>query len=233
MVDKQLGCCIFCHGVVGFVFKFCSNRTNFDFSTPFLMRVGGVVSVRERCPRWCRVRHPCRLRYTSVVGRINIQILNYPESFHFIGEGQAIRGVRGWPAIAQAIYGHQAIHGWSGPSADGLGPLLAPNTSRPYPRCLAPSLLSTTTWPGKKRRSHHSRVSTRSPGREGAAAFRRSVSLSAAPSRVKTSSGPSPSFGLAWRRWPGLQRCVCLPSCIWYPATCIPKGYGSDGLIKL
>ena len=33
--------------------------------------------------------------YTSFVGRINIQILNYPESFHFIGEGQAIRGVRG------------------------------------------------------------------------------------------------------------------------------------------
>ena len=25
------------------------------------MRRGGVVSVRERCPRWCWVRHPCRL----------------------------------------------------------------------------------------------------------------------------------------------------------------------------
>ena len=46
--------------------------------------------------------------------RINIQILNYPESFHFIGEGQAIRGVRGWPAITRAIHGHQAIHGWLG-----------------------------------------------------------------------------------------------------------------------
>ena len=21
------------------------------------------MSVRERCPRWCRVRHPCHLRY--------------------------------------------------------------------------------------------------------------------------------------------------------------------------
>ena len=41
-------------------------------------------------------------------------ILNYPESFHFIGEGQAIRGVRGWPAITQAIHGHQTIHGWPG-----------------------------------------------------------------------------------------------------------------------
>ena len=50
--------------------------------------------------------------YTSFVGRINIQMLNYSEIFHFIGEGQAIRGVRGWPAIAQAIHGHQAIHGW-------------------------------------------------------------------------------------------------------------------------
>ena len=45
---------------------------------------------------------------------INIQILNYPESFHFIGEGQAIRGDRGWPAITQAIHGHQAIRGWPG-----------------------------------------------------------------------------------------------------------------------
>ena len=48
MVDKQLGCCIFCRGVVGFVFKFCSNWTNFDLSTPFLMRKGGVVSVGEK-----------------------------------------------------------------------------------------------------------------------------------------------------------------------------------------
>ena len=46
-VDKQLGCCIFCRGVVGFVFKFGGNRTNFDFSTPFLMRRGGY-SVRAR-----------------------------------------------------------------------------------------------------------------------------------------------------------------------------------------
>ena len=51
-VDKQLGCWVFCHGVVGFVFKFGSNWTNFDVSTPFLMRRGGEVSVRERCPRW-------------------------------------------------------------------------------------------------------------------------------------------------------------------------------------
>ena len=27
----------------------------------------------------------------------------------------------------QAIHGHQAIHGWPGPSADGLGPSMAPN----------------------------------------------------------------------------------------------------------
>ena len=28
------------------------------------------MSVLERCPRWCRVRHPCRLRYlTSCQGR--------------------------------------------------------------------------------------------------------------------------------------------------------------------
>ena len=27
----------------------------------------------------------------------------------------------------QARRGHQAIHGWPGPSADGLGPRLAPN----------------------------------------------------------------------------------------------------------
>ena len=39
--------------------------------------------------------------YTSFVGRINIQILNYPENFHFSEEGQAIRGLRGWPAIAR------------------------------------------------------------------------------------------------------------------------------------
>ena len=29
----------------------------------------------------------------------------------------------------QAIHGHQAIHGWPGPSVDGLGPRLARNTS--------------------------------------------------------------------------------------------------------
>ena len=28
----------------------------------------------------------------------------------------------------QAIHGHQAIHGWPGPSADGLGPHMAPNS---------------------------------------------------------------------------------------------------------
>ena len=28
----------------------------------------------------------------------------------------------------QAIHGHQAIHGWPGPSADGLGPPMAPNS---------------------------------------------------------------------------------------------------------
>ena len=81
MVDKQLGCWVICHGVVGFVFKFCSNWTNFDFSAPFLMRRGGVVSVRKRCPRWCRVRHPCRLRYChdlagSVCSRINKFIIH-------------------------------------------------------------------------------------------------------------------------------------------------------------
>ena len=48
MVNKQLGCWVFCRGVVDFVFKFVSNWTNFDISTPPLMRRGGVVSVRER-----------------------------------------------------------------------------------------------------------------------------------------------------------------------------------------
>ena len=52
--------------------------------------------------------------YTSFVGRINIQILNYPESFHFIGEGQAILGVRR-PSTDTT------------PSTDGLGPRLARN----------------------------------------------------------------------------------------------------------
>ena len=28
----------------------------------------------------------------------------------------------------QASHGHQAIRGWPGPSADGLGPRLAPNS---------------------------------------------------------------------------------------------------------
>ena len=28
-------------------------------------------------------------------------MLNYPESFHFSEEGQAIRGIRGWPAFAR------------------------------------------------------------------------------------------------------------------------------------
>ena len=45
-VDKRLGCRIFYHGVVGFVFKFGSNWTNFDVSTPFLMQ--GWCSVRAR-----------------------------------------------------------------------------------------------------------------------------------------------------------------------------------------
>ena len=31
----------------------------------------------------------------------------------------------------QAIHGHQAIHGWPGPSADGLGPSMAPNSPLP------------------------------------------------------------------------------------------------------
>ena len=31
----------------------------------------------------------------------------------------------------QAIHGHQAIHGWPGPSADGLGPSMAPNKTQP------------------------------------------------------------------------------------------------------
>ena len=66
MADEQLGCWIFCHGVVGFVSKFGGNWTNFDVSAPFLMGRGGVVSVRERCPRWCRVRHPCHIRYPPV-----------------------------------------------------------------------------------------------------------------------------------------------------------------------
>ena len=48
-VDKRFGCWIFCHGFVGFVFKFGSNWTNFDVSTPFLMGRGGAVFVRERC----------------------------------------------------------------------------------------------------------------------------------------------------------------------------------------
>ena len=47
-------------GVVGFVFKFGSNWSTFDVSTSILVSGGGVVSVRET---WCRVRHPCRLRY--------------------------------------------------------------------------------------------------------------------------------------------------------------------------
>ena len=46
-VDKHLGCWILRHSVVGFVFKFGSNGTNFDVSTPFLMGRGGAVSVRE------------------------------------------------------------------------------------------------------------------------------------------------------------------------------------------
>ena len=50
-VDKRLDYWIFCHGVVGFVFKFGSNWTIFDVSAPFLIGRGGVVSVRDRCPR--------------------------------------------------------------------------------------------------------------------------------------------------------------------------------------
>ena len=37
--------------------------------------------------------------YSSYVGRINIQTLNYPETFDFSGEGQAIRG---WPGTDHA-----------------------------------------------------------------------------------------------------------------------------------
>ena len=47
MVDKQLGCCIFCRGVVGFVFKFCSNWTNFDFFYS-IFNAQGWSSVRAR-----------------------------------------------------------------------------------------------------------------------------------------------------------------------------------------
>ena len=65
VVGKQLGFWVFFHGVVAFIFKFSSNRTNFGVSTPFLMCGGSGMSVRETCPRWCRVRHPCRLRYPS------------------------------------------------------------------------------------------------------------------------------------------------------------------------
>ena len=43
VADKQLGCWIFCHGVMGFVFKFGGNWTNFDISTPFLVCGGGAV----------------------------------------------------------------------------------------------------------------------------------------------------------------------------------------------
>ena len=65
MVDKCLGCWVVSRGVVGFVFKFGRNWSNFDVSTSFLVCEGGVVSVRERCPRWCRVRHPCTIyKYT-------------------------------------------------------------------------------------------------------------------------------------------------------------------------
>ena len=54
MVDKQLGCWIFYRGVVGFVFKFGSNWTNFDVSTPFFVLtdvfsvVGGAVMSSAR-----------------------------------------------------------------------------------------------------------------------------------------------------------------------------------------
>ena len=46
--------------------------------------------------------------YTSFVSRINIQILNYPESFHFIAEGQAIHG---WPGSAVGPEQLQCVHG--------------------------------------------------------------------------------------------------------------------------
>ena len=62
MIDKCLGCWVFSRDV-GFVFKFGRNWLNFDVSTSFLVCGSGVVSVRERCPRWCRVRHPCHIRY--------------------------------------------------------------------------------------------------------------------------------------------------------------------------
>ena len=38
--------------------------------------------------------------YSSSVGRINIQTLNYPETFDFSGEGQAIRG---WPGTDRFV----------------------------------------------------------------------------------------------------------------------------------
>ena len=63
MVDKCLGCWVFSRDVVGFIFKFGRNWSNFDISTSFLVCGGGVVSVRERCPRWGRVRHPYHIRY--------------------------------------------------------------------------------------------------------------------------------------------------------------------------
>lgn len=56
-------------GLVGFVFKFGNNRTNFDFSNASVVCGRDVVSVRERCPSWCLVRHPCRIRSNLDVSR--------------------------------------------------------------------------------------------------------------------------------------------------------------------
>ena len=63
MVDKWSGYWVFRCGVVGFVFRFGSNWSTLDVSTSISVCGGRVVSLRETCPRWCRARHPCRLRY--------------------------------------------------------------------------------------------------------------------------------------------------------------------------
>ena len=67
--------------------------------------------------------------YTSFVGRINIQILNYPESFHFIGEGQAICSGPvadpGHPRMARAIRGWPGIRDWPGKTGPVADPWMA------------------------------------------------------------------------------------------------------------
>ena len=44
----------------------------------------------------------------------------------------ALLGVHHIADLFGASYGHQAIRGWPGPSADGLGPRLAPNRSNSW-----------------------------------------------------------------------------------------------------